>query len=192
MARARSKVDVGWDVTMNTANTRGDQVALAPYRMPCAARLMLGSMLRGCSMLQGLLDAAWADWAHQVVVGAALHHAAAVDDSNLVGVTDRREAVRDRDRRALLLRHDLVQRGLHHLLALVVERTRRLVEQHDRWLAHERAADGDSLLLPTTHLHTAQPDLRGVAVTQVGRDEAVRIRQPRRFLNLLLPRARLA
>src|SRR2546428_11479433 len=71
----------------------------------------------------------------QLLVRTALDEAAAVEDDDLVGVADGREAVRDRDRRPSLSQP--VERVLHGPLGLRVERARRLVQDE-----HPRGAAG--------------------------------------------------
>ena len=78
---------------------------------------------------------------HQTVVDAALreehgvapllHHDSSLDDSDHVAVLDGREAMGDRDGRALVLGHQHVERRLHHLLGVVIERRRRLTKQQE-------------------------------------------------------------
>jgi len=92
--------------------------------------------------------------------------------------------VRDRERRPLLLVHDLVDRRLHNALARRVERRRRLVEQQDGRLAHDGARDGDPLLLAARERAAAQADAAVVAVRQRARDEVVRVGAARRLLHV--------
>ena len=78
-------------------------------------------------------------------VRALLHQAALVEDEHLVGVFDRRQPVRDDERRAI--GHQVVQRVLDQPLGFGVERGGRLVEDQDRRVAQERACDGQALAL---------------------------------------------
>ena len=94
-----------------------------------------------------------------------------MDDGDLVGAHDGRETVRDRDRREAPLLHDAVERRLHDLLARVVERAGRLVEQHDAGLLNDGTRDGDALLLPARELAAAQTHLRLVAFAEGLGDE---------------------
>ena len=71
-----------------------------------------------------------------------------IHDRNLIGVADRAQPMRDDDRRHLALIHNLVERSLHDLLALIVKSGRRLVEQKDLWLTHEGTRYRDALLCP--------------------------------------------
>src|SRR5687767_5896851 len=68
----------------------------------------------------------------QLVVGAALDDPASLDHDDLIGVTDRRQPVGDRDRRALL--GEAVERLLDGALGLRVECTRCLVEDKHGWI----------------------------------------------------------
>src|SRR5690348_12290153 len=81
----------------------------------------------------------------QLGVRAALDDAPPFEHDDLVGVTDRRQAVRDRDGRAAL--GQAVERLLHGALGLVVQRARRLVEDEDGWVSQDGARDRDALLL---------------------------------------------
>jgi len=75
--------------------------------------------------------------------------------------------VRDDDRSALELRHDLVERRLHDALALIVERRRRLVEQQHCRLLHQRTRNRHALLLPARQLAAAHADIGTKTVSQV-------------------------
>jgi len=83
--------------------------------------------------------------------------------------------VRNGDRREGSLLHDIVERRLHDLLARVVERAGRLVEQHDARLLDDGPRDGDALLLPARELAAAQAHLRVVALVESLQDEVVRV-----------------
>ena len=63
-----------------------------------------------------------------------------VEHVDAVRVDDRRQAVRDHERRARV--RDPLQRPLDRRLGLVVDRRRRLVEDQDRRILEERAGDG--------------------------------------------------
>mmetsp|Transcript_32921 Transcript_32921/g.63413 ORF Transcript_32921/g.63413 Transcript_32921/m.63413 type:complete len:466 (+) Transcript_32921:2663-4060(+) len=161
-----------------------DRAALfAQQRLLALAALVLLLLL-----LRQLVEAATLTDGEQLVVGAALDHLALVHDGDLVGVADRREAVGDGDGRPLPLGHERVERLLDHALARSVERARRLVEEQDGRLAHERARNRHALLLPAGELATALAHLRAVAVWQLVLDEAVRVGHLGRRLDLLLRR----
>ncbi len=68
-----------------------------------------------------------------------------LEDVDAVGVADRREPVRDDDRRAPSLTR--AQRALDRRLGLVVDRAGRLVEHEDRGVAHDRPRDRQPLAL---------------------------------------------
>ena len=98
----------------------------------------------------------------QAVVGAALGDLAVVEDDDLVGVPDGRQAVRDRDRGAARARG--VDGLLDRLLGLRVERARGLVEDEDRGVLEQRARDRDALALAAGQLDAALADQGVVAV----------------------------
>ncbi len=81
----------------------------------------------------------------QGVVGAPLHDPAGVDDEDLIGVADRREAMRDHERGATGERG--AQRVLHRELGFGVEVGGGLVEDDDVGGLEEEAGDGEALLL---------------------------------------------
>ena len=82
---------------------------------------------------------------HQFVVRAALDDAAVLHQQDQIGAADRRQPVRDDERRAPgeQRRH----RRLNELLALGVEVARRLVEDQDLRRREDRARDRQPLLL---------------------------------------------
>ena len=82
---------------------------------------------------------------HELVVRPTLRHLAPVDDVDDVGLLDRAQPVRNRDRRPPFGRY--VECVLHHLLRLRVEGRRRLVEEQDLGVAEQGARDGDALFL---------------------------------------------
>ena len=83
----------------------------------------------------------------QFGVRALLDDAASVERHDAVGTLDRRQPVRDDERRAAA--HQQVERGLLHLrsLGLGVERRRRLVEDQDRGVLVDGARDRQALAL---------------------------------------------
>ena len=83
----------------------------------------------------------------QLVVGAVLDDAAALDGDDAVGRAarvDSRWAMMKTVRPSAISRHVL----LDDALALVVERAGRLVEDQDARIGDQRAGDGDALALP--------------------------------------------
>src|SRR5262249_6238873 len=93
----------------------------------------------------------------QLVVRALFVDEVVVEDDDLVGVLDRREAVRDRDGRAAL--HQVLE-GVHDdLLRLRVERRRGLVEDEDGGVTDDRAGDPDPLALTARERRAALADL---------------------------------
>mmetsp|Transcript_25811 Transcript_25811/g.85022 ORF Transcript_25811/g.85022 Transcript_25811/m.85022 type:complete len:230 (+) Transcript_25811:3777-4466(+) len=105
---------------------------------------------------------------------------------------DCREAVCNGDRRPLVLRHDTVQRRLHHPLPGRIQRRRRLVQQQHRRLANDGASNRHPLLLAARKHASAEAHLRAVAVGEAVHHKAVRVRRPRRLLDLVLRGALLA
>ena len=81
----------------------------------------------------------------QFGVGAALGDAAMLEHQNLVSADDRRQAVGDRQRRAV--GGDLLELGLDQLLGFGIERRGRLVEDQDPRVLEDRARNRDPLLL---------------------------------------------
>src|SRR5439155_19684928 len=76
----------------------------------------------------------------EVAEVAALDDLAVVEDEDLVGIDDRREAVRDDERGAVA--RDLGERGLNGFFGVRVEGRGRLVEDEDRRGLEKRARDG--------------------------------------------------
>src|SRR2546425_12324716 len=101
---------------------------------------------------------------------ASLYDATPLEHEDQVGVDDRREAVRDRERRAVA--GDLLQLGLDRLLRLGGERGRRFVEDQDRGILENGARDRDTLLFAAGELEPAFADLRSITLRQAG-DEIV-------------------
>lgn len=83
--------------------------------------------------------------ADELGVRAHLDDAALLQDEDAVGVDDRREPVRDDERRPSL--HQRFQRRLHRLLGLRVESESRLVEYQNARILEQCARDGESLPL---------------------------------------------
>mmetsp|Transcript_28510 Transcript_28510/g.84410 ORF Transcript_28510/g.84410 Transcript_28510/m.84410 type:complete len:235 (-) Transcript_28510:1478-2182(-) len=110
--------------------------------------------------------------ADELVVGAGLDQLATVDHRNQVRVLDRRQPVRDDNGGAP--DHEVVQRLLHQALALCVERTGGLVQQHDLRVLEDCARDCDALLLPAAQ---AQAALAHTCLVRAGQavDEVVRV-----------------
>jgi hypothetical protein len=83
----------------------------------------------------------------QIFMGAIFDDAATIKRYNPVGVPYRRESVRDdKDSAAPRdLRHVL----LDYSLTLVIERTRRFIEDQDAGISDKRPRNRDPLLLPT-------------------------------------------
>src|SRR2546426_4324030 len=106
-------------------------------------------------------------------VGAGGDDASVVHDDDAVGRLDGREAMRDDKRGAPA--HEALEGELHRLLALGIERARRLVEQQDGAVGEYRARDRDPLPLPARELDAALAERRGDALREL-RHELDRIR----------------
>ena len=92
---------------------------------------------------------------------AALDDAAVFHQQNQIRAADRRQPVRDHERRAA--REQLRHRSLDQLLALRVEIARGLVENQDLRRGQDRARDREPLLLAARQLDAALADERVVA-----------------------------
>ena len=104
------------------------------------------------------------------------------DEHDTIGEADRREPVRDHQRRAV--GEQRAQRVVDVLLDLHVDRARRVVEYEHRRVGEQRARDRDALALASREVVAAFTDDRVVAVGQVV-DELVGVRCPRRCLHLV-------
>ena len=135
---------------------------------------------------------------HEFVVRALLDDPRALsrvlEDADSRRVPNRAQSVRDDDSgspRRVAVREEAVERRLHELLALVVERGGGLVKEQDARFADDRPRDGDPLLLPAAHEAAADAHLRVVPVRHRG-DESVRVGDFRRVHHLLPGRRRAA
>src|SRR5499427_10588092 len=124
--------------------------------------------------MQGCIAAASLD---QRVMGAVLDQAAALERDDAIRRPHGREPVRDDENRPPL--GDLFHVLLNDALALIVEGTRRLVEDQNAWVGNERAGDRDALALAAREGRAALADDRVVALAQL-EDEFVRSCEPRR------------
>lgn len=70
--------------------------------------------------------------------------------------------------------HEPVQRLLHQILRVRVQRRRRLVQDKYLWVLHDRARDGDALLLPARQPRTSFAHHSLVALRE-RLDERVRV-----------------
>ena len=119
---------------------------------------------------------------HQLGMAAALHHLAAVQYDDLVGVDDGGEPVRDDQGGHVAA--DLEETGLDLLFGVAIERRGGLVEEEDTGPFEERAGDGDALFLAARELQPSLADHSLIAFRQA-RDEVVDLRHAGRFLDLL-------
>lgn len=94
----------------------------------------------------------------QLAVGAFLEDGAALDDGDRVAVLDGGEAMGHHDGGAP--HHDPVQRVLHDLLRVRVQRAGGLVQQQNARVLQNGPRDGDPLLLPSRQLHSSLARVR--------------------------------
>ena len=113
----------------------------------------------------------------QLALGAALDDLAVLDDEDLVGAADGREAVRDDDRRAAV--QQPVERLLDQDLGRPVDVRRRLVEDEDARIGEQRARDRDQLPLARREARRRPRARRGRARRRSARRRG-RCRSPRR------------
>ena len=101
---------------------------------------------RGLGMQQVAGDFGFsAAQAHQLLVGSVFNEPAVLQEEDAVGLADRGEAVGDVDGRAALAQ--LPEAGEEFVLRLRIQGRGGLVENQDRRLAHEGAAQGQFLPL---------------------------------------------
>ena len=120
----------------------------------------------------------------QLVARPARGDPPVLEHDDLVGERDRRQPVRDDDRRPPA--HDLAQPGADLRLGRRVDRRGRVVEDEDSRIDEQRARDRDPLSLPARERDPALADDRVVAVRQL-LDELVRLRRARGRLDGLVP-----
>ena len=85
--------------------------------------------------------------AHQMVRRTVLNDLSGLQHDDAVEVSDRREAMRDRDHRAPS--HQLAERLLNGFLGFTIERRRRFVQQKQGYIFQESAGNRDTLALAT-------------------------------------------
>jgi hypothetical protein len=110
-------------------------------------------------------------------MGAALGDTAAVEDDDLVGMDDRRQAVRNDDGGATTL--DRLERAEDRRLGAAVQGAGRLVEDQDRRVLEQRARDRDPLFLAARQFQPALADPCRIAFglpLDEGRDRRARRR----------------
>mmetsp|Transcript_7824 Transcript_7824/g.13801 ORF Transcript_7824/g.13801 Transcript_7824/m.13801 type:complete len:218 (+) Transcript_7824:3438-4091(+) len=83
------------------------------------------------------------------------------------------------------LSHQIVNCCLHHLLALIIERRRRLVQDENGWIAYQGPCNSDSLLLTTAELSSPGAHL-GVELVREGLDKVVSVGSPGSGLDLVI------
>src|SRR5262245_6657868 len=98
-------------------------------------------------------------------MAAVLDQATSIDSNDAVGAPHRRHTVgNDEDSSSL---GDLLHVLLNHPLALVIERTRRLVEDQDARIGDKRAGNRNPLLLAAGKARAALADNGVVAFRQL-------------------------
>ena len=144
--------------------------------------VLLGAILRVVELLVAPAQT------QQLRLRAALDDLAVLEHENLIRARDRREAVRDDERRA-----PAAQRAkpvANERLALAVEARCGLVENQDARIGENGARDRDALPLSAREAHAALADDRVVAVLEL-RDELIAVRDAARLADLLHRRAGL-
>ena len=116
-----------------------------------------------------------------------LHNPAALEHQDLIRAADRRQAVRDDERRPAVAQG--AQPVLDLGFALGIETRGRFVEHEDPRIGENRPGDRDALALAAGQLHAALADDRVVLVIEL-LDELVTVRDACHFLDLLPRRVR--
>ena len=116
-----------------------------------------------------------------------LHNPATLEHEDLIRAADRRQPVRDHERRPPMAQG--AQPILDLGFALGIETGGRFVEHENPRVGENRPRDGDALALAAGQLHAALAD-DGVVFLVELRDEFVTVRDARHFLDLLARRMR--
>src|SRR5690606_24719028 len=119
----------------------------------------------------------------QLGVSAALDDPAVIEHEDLVSALDRRQPVRDDERRATL--SQTTQSVPDQRLALAVEARRRFVEDQHAWIRDDGTRNRETLPLSAGQLHTPLTDDGVVAVLEPI-DELVRVRDTCGVADLLI------
>src|SRR5262249_23127623 len=125
----------------------------------------------------------------QLAMRAALDDLAILQHQDLIGAFDRRQPVRDDERRAAAAQR--TQAVADHRFTLAVETRRRFVENENARISQDRTGDRDALPLAAGQLHTTLTDHRVVALLEPAH-ELVAVRDVRGRANLLIRRAGFA
>src|SRR6185312_1732173 len=112
---------------------------------------------------------------------ALLHALTFVEHQNPIGVTERREPMGDDEDGAPAT--DAAQVLLDDALRLIVEGARRLIQDQNAWVRHQRPRDGDALALTAGQGRAALSDRTVVCLRQL-EDEIMRAGELRRFHDL--------
>ena len=114
-------------------------------------------------------------------MGALFDYPSFVDDDDLIGVSDGREAVGDDEAGAPF--HQLVESLLDLHLGAGVDRAGGLVKDEDSRIGQDRPGDGNELTLPLGEISAAFGE-NSVIPLREATDEGVGVSQPRCFDNL--------
>src|SRR5260370_19280176 len=100
----------------------------------------------------------------EVLMLALFNYAALLDGHGVVRVLDCAKTMSDHNRGSIF--QQAFERLLYQVLAFIVERTGRLVEDQQAWIAQQGPCNGNALTLPTRKLHSALSDQRVVPLRQ--------------------------
>ena len=139
--------------------------------MASYAVALIGASVAGIALLQAEERGVAAAAAQQVVMPAALDDLAGLDHQDRVGVHDGVQAMGDDDGGAVLA--EMLDRLLHLLFGLRIERRGGLVEQDDRRVLDQRPRHRDALALAAGELRAMLAD-RGVVAERKAHDELMR------------------
>src|SRR5215208_5984545 len=145
----------------------------------CSARpLERGGFL---TKMQGLKMVILATSSEELLVGPLLDESPAFKNTDLVSVLNGLEPMSDYQGRPV--RAELPERHLDGYLRFVIQRSRRLIEQDDRRIPHDRTRNRDPRALPPRQLQAALTH-GCVVATLEAHDEIVRMGRLGRTLNL--------
>src|SRR3989440_12450094 len=82
----------------------------------------------------------------QLFVRTLLDHSPLLQNQNRIRILNGAETVCDHNRRSTL--HKPFQCVLYQAFALIIQRTRRLVQDQDPWIPQQGSRNGDTLSLP--------------------------------------------
>src|SRR5712675_1825132 len=167
-ATARPTGEGGVSTISSAAGRNASSSFRRSARSAGKATIFLADFMQTClEPVERCISAAGLD---QIVMGAVLDQAAALDGDDAIGKPQRREPMgNDQHRPAAGDLHHVL---LHDPLAFIIESARRLVEDEDARVGNQRAGDGDALPLASGQAAAAFTDDRVVAFGQF-EDEVV-------------------